>query len=417
MRPAYWAIVVTLCSAKVATAGGIDRSGQPLDILFRDGNFVEIGYGFTNPDVHGDDISGSVAGIPTDASYNDVAQSFGSVSGGLKYQLTEKISLAFIAAEDFASDVQYDDVAGSNIGGTHAISDTYTLSFIGRYKFTENWSLHGGVRAQWASGDIRLDGNAYGGATFQDGAGNVLAADTVVAATGGLLSGNTVSGYEVEFDQDLAFGFLLGGAYEIPEYALRVSVTYFSPITHNFDTNESFNTRLPPGAGASPAGSVSPSSGKTEVELPQSVNLDFQTGVAKNTLIFGGIRWAEWTAFEISPENFAEASGATLVTLDEDTFTYKLGVAQRLNENWIVSGAFVYEPPGDRLKSPLAPTTGYQQIELGARYTVDKWEIGAGMRYRWLGDAKPETGTPDVARADFRDNTALTLGVRVGYAF
>ncbi len=40
-----------------------------------------------------------------------------------------------------------------------------------------------------------------------------------------------------------------------------------------------------------------------------------------------------------------------------------------------------------------------------------------GARYTWLGDADPETGTPDVARANFTDNTALSLGLRIGYDF
>ncbi|MEM8556202.1 MAG: outer membrane protein transport protein, partial [Pseudomonadota bacterium] len=247
MKKIVYAGLTCVGAASAASAGGIDRSGQPLDILFRDGNFVEFGYAYTNPDVGGDDISGSVVGpggpIPTDARYNDVAKSFASYSGGLKYQVTDKVSVAFTAGEDFGSDVRYASIPGSNIGGTKAISDTYTLSLIGRYKFNTNWSVHGGVRAQWASGDIRLDGNAYGGATFQDGAGNILDGDTVAAATGGLLRGNTVSGYEVQFEQDLAFGFLVGGAYEIPDYAARISVTYFSPITHDFETRESYDTR------------------------------------------------------------------------------------------------------------------------------------------------------------------------------
>ena len=35
----------------------------------------------------------------------------------------------------------------------------------------------------------------------------------------------------------------------------------------------------------------------------------------------------------------------------------------------------------------------------------------------WLGDAFAETGTPDTARADFQDNTALSVGFKIGFNF
>ncbi|MGB0905137.1 MAG: transporter, partial [Mangrovicoccus sp.] len=131
---------------------------------------------------------------------------------------------------------------------------------------------------------------------------------------------------------------------------------------------------------------------------------------------FGGIRWSEWSEFLINPETFAEATGATLVSLD-DTITYRIGLAHRLNENWAVQGSFAYEKPQDRLVSPLAPSTGLQQIGLGAVYTYEKMEVAAGARYSWLGKGYAETGTPDVARATFGDSTALSVGLRVGFYF
>ena len=34
-----------------------------------------------------------------------------------------------------------------------------------------------------------------------------------------------------------------------------------------------------------------------------------------------------------------------------------------------------------------------------------------------LGDADPETGTPDQKRAEIRDSDALGFGIRIGYRF
>ncbi len=37
---------------------------------------------------------------------------------------------------------------------------------------------------------------------------------------------------------------------------------------------------------------------------PQSVNIDFQTGVAANTLAFANLRWVHWDQFAVTPKHF-----------------------------------------------------------------------------------------------------------------
>jgi len=46
----------------------------------------------------------------------------------------------------------------------------------------------------------------------------------------------------------------------------------------------------------------------TEIKTPQSVNLEFQTGIAKVTLLFGSVRWVDWTAFNIFPADFPDVN-------------------------------------------------------------------------------------------------------------
>ena len=68
--------------------------------------------------------------------------------------------------------------------------------------------------------------------------------------------------------------------------------------------------------------------------------------------------------------------------------------------------------------SPLAPTNGATYITLGAQYNVNEQvTISGGIRYTELGDAFPETGTPDVARGDFADNYAVSAGFKISYKF
>lgn len=150
--------------------------------------------------------------------------------------------------------------------------------------------------------------------------------------------------------------------------------------------------------------------------LPQSVNLDFQTGIARDTLLFGQIRWVDWSVFRVDPAFFTPRAGGGLIDL-EDTTTFSLGVGRRFNDTWSGSISFQYEDKGDPLVSPLAPTNGRFGVTLGAVYSRDNIKITSGINYTWLGDAQPETGTPDTARADFTDNSSVGIGLRIAYTF
>ena len=81
--------------------------------------------------------------------------------------------------------------------------------------------------------------------------------------------------------------------------------------------------------------------------------------------------------------------------------------------------ALGYQSDGeDDLVSPLAPTNGATYITLGAQYNVnEKVTISGGVRYTDLGDARPETGTPDVARGNFTGNSAISAGFKISYKF
>ncbi|MDT0684006.1 outer membrane protein transport protein [Roseicyclus sp. F158] len=419
------ASIIALAST-AAHAGGLDRTGQPIGLLFSEGNYAELSFSRTNPDLNGEGLGTDATGlapaspatggfpllqnaIDGGTEYDDVGESFNTVGAGIKWQFNSTISGALLFDEAFGADIAYSgDNSTTELGGTRAKADSSSLTALLRYAFDDNWSAHGGIRVQRASGDISLRGTSYG----------------------------PVNGYNVELEDDTSVGYVIGGAYEIPAIALRVALTYSTEIEHDFDTTESYNTApltgvgttlvgapgTPPGAGAGvAAGAAAALSGSstTEVKTPQSVNIDFQSGVAEDTLVFGSIRWAEWSEFQINPENFEDLTGGGLVDLD-DTWTYTIGVGRRFTEQFAAQASFTYEPEtgDDELVSPLAPTRGQKAIAIGGSYDLDGGvTLAGGVRYAWLGDATAETGTPDVARAEFRDSTALSVGMRIGFAF
>lgn len=374
MRNILSAASMLAVTAGTASAGGLDRSGQALYALFEPGRNIEFVIGRVQPDVSGTDLR--LGPFPGGGNSGDVANDYTQFAFTYKADINDQWSYAIIYDQPFGADVLYGP-GSFNLGGTKAYAETDALTGLLRYKFGNGFSAHAGVKAQRASGDIDLRGAAYG----------------------------PVNGYSVELSDDTAFGYVVGVAYEKPEIALRVVLSYSSKITHEFDTVETLRN------GAAIVG-TSP----TETSTPQSVNLDFQTGVAPGWLVFGQIRWVDWSEFKIDPAWFTPATGGGLVSL-EDTTTYVLGVGHKFSDTW--SGAFsvTYEGTTGRLVSPLAPSDGKMGATISAIYTADNFRITTGINYTEVGDALPETGTPDTARADFKDNYAWGAGVRIVYSF
>ena len=363
----------------MAQAGGVDRSGQPIGIIFEKGNYAELSYGQINPSVSGRDLMGN--------QINDLAGRHSLPGVAFRYGLTERLSLSMMYDQAYGADILYPGAPASTVlGGTRAQLDSGAVTAILRYQFTDRWSAHAGLRASKASGHVTLSGLAY----------------TRVPAGPGTFA--NISGYDVTFDEAWGHGFLIGGAYEIPDIALRVAVTYFSRVTHKLDTHEI----LPTSMTGAPIPITVPS--VTSVDTPQAVNIDFQSGVAKDTLIFGSMRWVDWSEFQIIPDKL----GKSLTELD-DTTTWTLGVGRKFSDNWSGSAFVTYEGGAGRVVSPLAPTSGYRGIGVAAIYNHDNIRVTMGARYLDLGDTP--IGPAGRRAGETSGNKALALGLKVGFAF
>lgn len=362
------AAVALGATSTAALAGGLDRSGTPVDILFAEGNRAELTFSFTSPSISGVDFLGNGTG--------NVADTFENYGAAFKGDLTEKLSLAIIYDEPYGADIRYNgDPAASLLGGTRADADSSAITALVRYKFTDRFSIYGGPRFVEASGGITLNGLAF-------------------AAAG-------LNGFNFEFSDASGIGGVFGAAYEIPDIALRASLTYHTPVDLELGT-----TIFPSGGGVLPIPD-------TETELPQSIELSVQSGIAENTLLFGSFRWSDYSEFSLDPlgpvPNLAQF---------EDVFTYEIGVGRRFTDKFSGSLAFIYEEAGDNLVSPLGPTSGFFAIAVGAKYDVNEsFDISGGVRYTFLNDSFAEVGTPDTPVAEFENNEAISVGVRLGYNF
>jgi len=382
-RIAPGAGALLLLSTAIAHAGALDRTGQPVNVLFEDGSYAELNFSYTIPDVQGT-FTNPLLGV---AGSGDVGSDFGVASLSFKSDLSDRVSLAVIIDQPFGADVDYGDADPAYpIAGSEAQFETLGVTALGRYKFNETFSLHAGVRF------IQVEAQLLSQVT----------SIVVDPATG--LPTATLYTYDGDFEADDALGYVVGAAYERPDIALRVALTYSSETEFSHDT-----TFTGTGIGT----------GQTEYTLPQSVNLDFQTGIAADTLLFGSIRWVDWSSTVIDAAGYAFNP---VVSYDDDYVTYTLGVGRQFTDRLAASAAVIYEPSigsdfdpatGEGGLSNLGPTDGQLGVQLAANYAVtDTVEVGVGLRYVTLGG-----GTSRFFGADFDENEAVSAGLRIGYRF
>lgn len=366
--------------ASTALAGGIERSNQSVGILFEEGTLAELSFGAVSP---------SVSGVGAGAAPNALQPTPGASSGEMtdqyfrfgfayKQDFNENLSFALIYDQPFGANVTYPGTAGTGYYAAGATAELNSNALTGVLKYTteSNISVFGGLRYQ------TLEAQASG-----------------VPVPGPTL-------YSAQSSNDSSFGYLVGAAYERPDIALRVALTYNSAIDHDWTISE---TVL--GSGTTP--------GSTSVSTPQSLNLEFQSGVAKDTLVFGSIRWVDWSEFAIAPDVYSTAtSGGSLVSYREDTITYNLGIGRRFNETWSGAVSVTHEPQNGGFSSNLGPTDGRTGVTLAATYKKDQIEVTGGLSYIWIGDATTRVShLSSVAAGNFTDNTAIAAGLRIRYRF
>lgn len=262
------AIILAALPTAGAFAAALDRSGQSIAAFLQPGNYFEAGISVLDPDV-----SGKAKATSGGGSLSDMAGDYYFPSAALKLQLTDNFSFGLLYDQPFGADAAYstaDPLVGAGTGLFHLNGEatevdvtTENLSFIFGFQPIENINLYGGAVYQTVKGDVQLRGAAYG-------------------------SANGLGKYNAEMDKDSAVGWLAGAAYQIPDIALKASVTYRSEIKHEATTHEFGQSNVLAAVGGSPVYDVET---RTKITTPQSVNLDFQTGVMANTVAFANLRW------------------------------------------------------------------------------------------------------------------------------
>ncbi len=403
MKKALFKACALCVGATAVQAGGLDRSGQGVNILFEEGSVAQFRLGYTNPSVSGS-MEDRITGSPTFGETIDsgnVANDFFTPHLAYKTSLTERLDFALVYDQPFGADIDYsaDYPLSQNVlsgfpGGStdvlRAKADTDAVTALLRYKLDSGFSVIGGVRAQRLKASVSVP-IAGAGTTPPQG------------------------GYRVETDDEIDFGYVVGVAWERPDIAARVALTYNSKITHDLsqtEANDFINGFIPPGI---PTIGRTSADSTTEVVTPQSVNLDFQTGVAPKTLLFGSVRWVDWPQTVYAPPVYEGLTGINLVDYEEATWTYSLGLGYQFSEQFSGAVTLGYESSQGNSVSNLGPTDGFWSIGLGGTYSFEKAQLSGGVRYTDIGDATANGTGPD-NRATFTGNSAWSVGFQITYS-
>lgn len=72
----------------------------------------------------------------------------------------------------------------------------------------------------------------------------------------------------------------------------------------------------------------------TEITTPQSVNLDFQTGVYKDTVAYLNARWVNWKIFKIRPIQFGALTELATVKLSQGLYPGGFNLDDYQKDQW-----------------------------------------------------------------------------------
>ena len=396
-------------------AAGLDRSGQSVSAFLQPGNYFEAGISVVDPTIDGKANAKNGGG-----HISDMAESYYFPHSAIKFQMNNKFSLGVLYDEPFGANGAYsisDPLITSDSGlfytnqqNTKVDASTENLSLLIGYQPNKYWNLFIGGAYQTFQTNIQIRGTAFGGnAAFGE--------------------------YNANMQEDDAKGFIGGISYQIPEKALRATITYRSEIKHLLTTNEFGHSTILGEASMNPTDADFNQVSKTDITMPQSINLDFQSLIAPKTVLLSSIRWGDWKNFSFRPQVFGQISealgdsgkapanpeGFDLLRYKNDQISATLGLAYSFNSKWTGNTSVLWDSGTGNPNSTLGPTKGYWGIGGGLQYSpLSQYFISGGIKYFKIGDADAQTASmygTDHSIAKFEKNNSWGYGLKIGYRF
>ena len=394
--------LAALSLTSLAGAAGIDRSGQPSEDFSSSGTIAYMSAYHISPDISGVESNGDKIG--------DLGEEYEGYGYGVKTDINDKFSVGVFYDQPFGAAVLFE--GDNSLTNINAADDNRkrTSASVKSDNFTGLLGVNLG-----ANNNFKI----YGGPVLQKIEANVKINSKNPAFA-------SVNGYDLNIAKNDAYGYMIGAAYVKPEIGLKAAITYRSEIEHDANYAESmpFINALPPALGLKAT-----QTRENELTTPKSVNIDFQTGLNKTTLLTAKVRWAPWSDFKITPPLLNENGVAlnalqgktvdqvNLLQYNDDSYVLEVGLGKRLTPKLAVSGSVGWDSGAGNPVSPLGPTEGYYSVGLGAKYNLTpEWAVSAGAKYLMLGDAEGLLAASGTQIGKFEDNDAYLFGMRLSYA-
>tara|TARA_B100001057_G_scaffold387432_1_gene394647 strand:- start:532 stop:1665 length:1134 start_codon:yes stop_codon:yes gene_type:complete len=368
-------VALLTSSPFLANAEGLERVNIDPSFMFTEGSTAEIGFGNVSPSLPAVKGTGSAF---TFQSGLDVATSFSVLTGSVKTELGDNFDLGlFYTSQGNGVGIDYGTIGSEADVTIKADLEIPTLAMIGKYQINEAMSVFVGAKQS----------------TVKKGATLKLGSDTSAISGNGNVLPDVTSHWELA--KKSGIGAIYGAAYEMPEIALRVVLTIEDDI----------DLAIP---ATSKGGAAS--TGTATASIGDAMSLNFQTGIAEDTLLFGNIRRSSWKDNQVKVPTPA---GLAQVSSFSDGDSYSLGIGRKISDDLSVSISGFYDGSSGGAVSELAPTGATRTLSVGGKYAIaDNADLSLGGSYSKRGDVL--TGT---YKASLTDSEVISLGAKLAFSF
>ncbi|CAN7520929.1 OmpP1/FadL family transporter [Pararhizobium sp. LjRoot255] len=358
IKAAMMATAAVLLSSTAASAGGLERGGYNIDLLFDPSTYAaEAATTYVNPQRELDNVddinpANGVFDLTRPTSGVEDTEGYWVPRIGVKAGFGDSVDCMADYSQPWGAHTN----PGTNWAGVNDNIETKIES--------DNYAATCSYKWDVGQGQFRV----IGGGFYQE----------VGGFKERLVSPIIVPGFDGIGRLDLdgsGWGWRTGVAYEIPEYALRASLVYNSAVDlDNLEgTIDLTKVRLPvfgPGGVLITTVPGTTYDVSSFASMPDSLELKLQTGIAPGWLAFGSIKWTDWSQLQVIQVTANDTSDprnlpTSLDLLYRDGWTVSGGIGHKFNDQW--SGA--------------VSLTWDRGTSHGYGTQTDTWTVGTGVSY------------------------------------
>lgn len=385
--PLFGAGWLMLAAAAPAFAGGFAQGTADTDILFQDERFaVRSGVTVVSPTRRYSRNPGN----PT-LEGTDYAATYEIPSFAAKADLADHVRCAGTYAKPLGGHAEYDSPKNAahpkpvapGIANAGKLDEEFSIYEMG-LTCAVTFGLWGG-KAYVLGGAFREDFTYY--------RRDILVSRGLPRVP----DGTEVGEARLAFDQT-RYGYRLGAAYEIPDMALRAALVYRSGTS--YDPQGDLEIDLLTG--------VSVLNAYGWGEMPQSVELTLQSGIAEGWLAYGAVKWTDWSVMK---EFVAQSYWSPGVPGPGSVNEYYW------RDGWTVTGGIAHA--FDERVSGLLAVIWDRGVATGYDHASENWTVTSGLAVDcpWGGTFNGGAALSWIAASEETRYGAANTAVEAGWAY